>query len=61
MAKKKKKTGTTTRQASDQCKTSVRGCYSVKYFRRKNDLCYPLSSAWFVRYEENVWGSRGGA
>ena len=30
-------------------------------FKRKNDLCYPLSSAWFVRYKENVRGSRGGA
>jgi hypothetical protein len=32
MAKKKKKTGITTRQASNQRKTSDRGCYAVKRF-----------------------------
>jgi hypothetical protein len=32
MAKKKKKNGITTRQASNQRKTSDRGCYAVKRF-----------------------------
>jgi hypothetical protein len=33
--KKKKKTGITTRRASNQCKTSDRGCYAVKRFSTK--------------------------
>jgi hypothetical protein len=32
---KKKKTGVTTRWASNQCKTSDRGCYAVKRFSTK--------------------------
>ena len=35
MAIKKKKNGITTRRASDQCKTSDRGCYAVKRFSTK--------------------------
>ena len=35
MAKKKKKNGITTRRASNQCKTSDRGCYAVKRFSTK--------------------------
>jgi hypothetical protein len=33
--KKKKKAGITTRRASNQCKTSDRGCYAVKRFSTK--------------------------
>jgi hypothetical protein len=33
--KKKKKTGITIRRASNQCKTSDRGCYAVKRFSTK--------------------------
>ena len=56
--KKKKKNGITTRQASDQCKTSDRGCYAVKRFSTKERtmLSFEQSGSFNIK---KVFGDQG--